>query len=360
MVIVMASRKQEDIDYVVSKIEEMGYKAHLIEGVERTVIAAVGDEREKYRLQALESLPHVESVVPILKSYKLAGRETHSENTVIKVGPATIGGNSFCVMAGPCSVEDRDQILETAHAVKEAGAQILRGGAYKPRTSPYSFQGLEEEGLKLLKEASEATGLPFITEVMTPDQVDLVAEYSDILQIGARNMQNYGLLKAVGKTKRPVFLKRGMMSTISEWLMSAEYIMSEGNREVIMCERGIRTFETETRNTLDLSVIPVLNKLTHLPVIIDPSHGTGHWDYVAPMALAAAAAGAAGLMIEVHPRPAEAYSDGAQSLKPKHVTALIDHWRSSDIATGTLKNRLSHLRWWARKIGKHNVLAKQN
>ncbi len=325
MVIVMASREREDIDNVVARIEEMGYKAHLIEGVERTVVAAVGDERDKFRLQALESLPFVESVVPILKSYKLAGREAHAENTVIKVGSATIGGGkSFCVMAGPCSVEDRDQILESAHAVKEAGAQILRGGAYKPRTSPYSFQGLEEEGLKLLKEASEATGLPFITEVMTPDQVPLVAEYSDILQIGARNVQNYGLLKAVGKTSRPIFLKRGMMSTISEWLMSAEYIMSEGNGQVIMCERGIRTFETETRNTLDLSVIPVLNKLTHLPVIIDPSHGTGQWDYVAPMALAAAAAGADGLMIEVHPRPAEAYSDGAQSLKPKRFKKLMD------------------------------------
>jgi 3-deoxy-7-phosphoheptulonate synthase len=325
MVIVMASREREDIDNVVARIEEMGYKAHLIEGVERTVVAAVGDERDKFRLQALESLAYVESVVPILKSYKLAGREAHSEDTVIKVGSATIGGGkSFCVMAGPCSVEDREQILESAHAVKEAGAQVLRGGAYKPRTSPYSFQGLEEEGLKLLKEASEATGLPFITEVMTPDQVPLVAEYSDILQIGARNVQNYGLLKAVGKTSRPIFLKRGMMSTISEWLMSAEYIMSEGNGEVIMCERGIRTFETETRNTLDLSVIPVLNKLTHLPVIIDPSHGTGQWDYVAPMALAAAAAGADGLMIEVHPRPAEAYSDGAQSLKPKRFKKLMD------------------------------------
>ena len=323
MVIVMASRNREDIDYVVKRVEELGYTAHLIEGVERTVIAAVGDERGKERLQSLESLKYVERVFPILKSFKLAGRESHEEDTVIDIGPCTIGGKQFVVMAGPCSVESRDQILETAHCVKEAGATILRGGAYKPRTSPYSFQGLQEEGLKLLTEAGEATGLPFVTEVMTPEQVPLVSQYADILQIGARNMQNYGLLTAVGKSDKPVFLKRGMMSTIDEWLMSAEYIMAEGNTAVIMCERGIRTFETETRNTLDMSAVPVIKKLSHLPIIVDPSHGTGQWDYVGPMAKAAVVAGADGLMIEVHPRPSEAFSDGAQSLKPERFAALM-------------------------------------
>lgn len=334
MVIVMASRRKEDIDNVVSKVEEMGYKAHLIEGVERTVVAAVGDEREKYRLQALESLPFVEKVFPILKSFKLAGRESHPENSVITIGNTTVGGDTFCVMAGPCAVESREQIIETAKIVKAAGAHILRGGAYKPRTSPYSFQGMEEGGLKLLKEASEATDMPFVTEVMTPDQVDLVCDYADVLQIGARNMQNYGLLKAVGRTKTPVFLKRGMMSTINEWLMSAEYIMSEGNHEVIMCERGIRTFETETRNTLDMSAVPVLKKLTHLPVVIDPSHGTGHWDYVSSMALAAAAAGADGLQIEVHPHPEDAFSDGPQSLKPKVFEKLMTDLKAILTVTG--------------------------
>jgi 3-deoxy-7-phosphoheptulonate synthase len=327
MVIVMASRKKEDVELVVKKVEELGYRAHLIEGVERTVIAAIGDEREKYRLQQLESLPNVESVFPILKSFKLAGREARTDDTVIPVGPHTIGGNQFVVMAGPCSVESREQILETAHAVKEAGAQILRGGAYKPRTSPYSFQGLQEPGLKLLKEASEATGLPFITEVMSPEQVPLVAQYADILQIGARNMQNYGLLTAVGRTRKPVFVKRGMMSTINEWLMSAEYVMSEGNRMVMLCERGIRTFETETRNTFDLSAVPVVRKLSPLPVLADPSHGTGHWEYVIPMAKASVVAGAHGLMIEVHPRPSEAFSDGAQSLKPEKFHRLMEEIR---------------------------------
>ena len=324
MVIVMASREPEDIQHVVQKVEELGYKAHLIEGVERTVIAAVGDEREKFRLQALESLPHVEKVFPILKSYKLAGREARTHDTIVRVGGVKIGGDEFVVIAGPCSVETRDQIHTVARQVRDTGAAILRGGAYKPRTSPYSFQGLEEAGLKLLKETREETGLPFVTEVMTPEQAPLVAEYADMLQIGARNMQNFGLLKAVGKTRKPVFLKRGMMSTINELLMSAEYIMAEGNPNVVLCERGIRTFETETRNTLDLSAVPVLKKLTHLPVFVDPSHGTGSWEYVIPMARAAVAAGADGLMIEVHHKPEEAYSDGAQSLKPQRFQQLMD------------------------------------
>lgn len=324
MIIVMASRKREDIDHVVSKIEELGYQAHLIEGTQRTVIAAVGDERGKFRLQSLESLPHVEKVVPILKPFKLAGREAKEEDSIIQAGPATIGGGRFCVIAGPCSVESREQIIETAWAVKEAGAQLLRGGAYKPRTSPYSFQGLEEEGVFLLEETRKITGMPFVTEVMTPDQVPLVAERADMLQVGARNMQNFGLLKAVGKVQKPVCLKRGMMSTISEFLMSAEYIMSEGNKDVVLCERGIRTFETETRNTLDISAVPVLKRLSHLPVFVDPSHATGHWDLVLPMAKAAVAAGADGLMIEVHPHPEDAFSDGAQSLKPGRFRQLMD------------------------------------
>lgn len=323
MIIVMASQKQTDIDYVVGKIEELGYKAHLITGTTRTVIAAVGDERGKFRLQSLESLPNVEKVVPILKPYKLAGREAHDEDTVIHVGYAQLGGGTFSVIAGPCSVESREQILETAQFVKDAGVSLFRGGAFKPRTSPYSFQGLEEVGLELLEETRAVTGLPFATEVMTVEQVPVVAESADIIQIGARNMQNFGLLKAVGRINKPVFLKRGMMSTISEFLMSAEYIMSEGNSEVILCERGIRTFETETRNTLDISAVPVLKKLTHLPVFVDPSHATGHWDLVIPMARAAVAAGADGIMVEVHPRPSEAFSDGPQSLKPSTFRQLM-------------------------------------
>lgn len=337
MIIVMASREREEIERVVQKIEEFGYKAHIIWGVERVVIGAVGDERTKGRLLSLESMPGVERVVPILKPFKLAGRELVKEDSVFHVGPAQIGGNHFCVIAGPCSVESREQILETAHAVKEAGASVLRGGAYKPRTSPYSFQGLEEEGLHLLQEAGRATGLPIVTEVLTPEQVPLVAEHTDILQVGARNMQNYGLLKALGKTNKPVFLKRGMMSTINELLMSAEYIMSEGNRQVILCERGIRTFETETRNTLDISAVPVLKKLSHLPVFVDPCHGTGRWDLIIPLAKAAVASGADGLMVEVHPRPEEAYSDGAQSLKPARFREMMAQIRPfADLVGKTL------------------------
>ncbi|HOZ46329.1 MAG TPA: 3-deoxy-7-phosphoheptulonate synthase [Candidatus Hydrogenedentes bacterium] len=327
MIIVMASRDRKDIEYVVARVEELGYKAHLIEGVERTVVAAVGDERGKFRLQSLESLPHVEKVVPILKPFKLANREARPEDTIVKVGSAQVGGNRFCVMAGPCSVESREQLIETAETVKASGATVLRGGAFKPRTSPYAFQGLEKEGLRLLEEAGHQFGLPFVTEVVTPEQVPLIEQYADMLQIGARNTQNFGLLKAVGKAKKPVLLKRGMMSTINEVLMSAEYIMSEGNNQVVLCERGIRTFETETRNTLDLSAVPLLKKQTHLPVIVDPSHATGHWDLVGPMAKAAVVAGADGLMIEVHPKPAEAFSDGPQSLTLPHFRALMDEIR---------------------------------
>jgi len=323
----MKSRSQEELDRVVERVEELGFQAHVIYGVERWVIGAIGDERGKYRLQELESMPGVENVVPILKPYKLAGRELVKGDSQIDVNGVVIGSDLFCVMAGPCSVESREQITQAAHAVKEAGAHILRGGAYKPRSSPYSFQGLEEDGLKLLAEAREATGLPFVTEVLTPEQVPIVAEHADILQVGARNMQNFGLLRVIGKTNKPVFLKRGMAATITELLMSAEYIMAEGNQQVMLCERGIRTFETETRNTLDLSAVPVLKKLTHLPIIVDPSHGTGHWDYVTPMARAAVAAGADGVMVEVHPHPEAAFSDGPQSLKPKRFARLMDEIR---------------------------------
>jgi 3-deoxy-7-phosphoheptulonate synthase len=324
MIIVMDSKSQENLDRVVKRIEDLGFQAHVLHGVERWVIGAIGDERGKYRLQELESMPGVENVVPILKPFKLAGRQLAEGETTIRVGDVTIGGGSLCIIAGPCSVESREQILDVAQSVKKAGAHILRGGAFKPRSSPYSFQGLEEEGLQLLAEAREATGMPFITEVLTPEHMPMVAKYADILQIGARNMQNFSLLRAVGKTNRPVFLKRGMAATINEWLMSAEYVLSEGNKEVILCERGIRTFETETRNTLDLSAVPVVRKLSHLPIFVDPSHGTGHWDLVTDLAKAGVAVGADGLMIEVHQKPEEAFSDGAQSLKPAVFQALMD------------------------------------
>ena len=327
MIIVMASRDQKDVDHVIEKVEALGYRAHVIVGVERTVIAAVGDERGKERLAALESMPHVEKVVPILKPYKLAGLEVRQERTVVECGNVKIGNGHFCMVGGPCSVESREQIMETAKIVKESGGNMLRGGAYKPRTSPYAFQGLEEEGLILLEEAGKAHGLPVVTEVMTIEQVPLVEKHADMFQIGARNMQNFGLLKAVGRARKPVFLKRGMMSTIQEFLMSAEYIMSEGNPNVVMCERGIRTFETETRNTLDIQAVPVLQKLTHLPVVVDPSHAAGRWDLVSSMSKASVAAGVDGLMIEVHPHPEDAFSDGPQSLKPKKFAALVNELR---------------------------------
>ncbi len=324
MIIIMASAKQKDVDHVVERIEELGYKAHVIVGVERTVIAAIGDERGKHRLTALESLPHVERVVPILKPYKLAGREVKSESSVIECKSARIGGKHFCVMAGPCAVESREQIMESAAAVKEAGANILRGGAFKPRTSPYSFQGLEAEGLKYLREAGDAYDLPVVTEIMSEHQLPLLEEYSDMLQVGARNMQNFSLLRAVGKSTKPVLLKRGMMSTISEFLMSAEYVLSEGNPNVILCERGIRTFETETRNTLDIQAVPVVKRHSHLPIVIDPSHAAGQWDLVIPMARAAVAAGADGVIVEVHPNPEVAVSDGQQSLKPEVFKQMMN------------------------------------
>ncbi len=328
MIIVMKSGSTgAEIDEVCRRIQAMGYRPHTIRGELRTVIGAVGDDRGKDRLRALESLECVESVTPILQPFKLASREVKSEPTLIRVDGVVIGGPRVVVMAGPCSVESREQVLEVAARVKAAGATVLRGGAFKPRTSPYAFQGLEEEGLKYLAEARRETGLPVVTEVMEPDKVGLVAEYADILQIGARNVQNFSLLRRVAETHKPVLLKRGMATSIQEWLLSAEYVLSGGNPNVILCERGIRTFETSTRFTLDLNAVPVIKKLTHLPVVVDPSHGTGHWEYVEAMARAGVAAGADGLIIEVHPRPAEALSDGPQSLKPERFAEIMGRVR---------------------------------
>jgi 3-deoxy-7-phosphoheptulonate synthase len=314
----------EQIDHVTGWIASVGYKPHLSRGVERTLIGAIGDERGKVHLKSAVSLPGVEKVVPILKPYKLAGREFREEDTVVTVGDIQIGGGAFTVMAGPCSVESEEQMMESGYIAKKGGAKILRGGAFKPRTSPYSFQGMEEEGLKLLKKVGERTGMPVVTEVMNTTDVDLIEEYSDILQIGARNVQNFALLKRVGRSRRPVLLKRGMMTTIEELLMSAEYILSGGNGQVILCERGIRTFETATRNTLDISAVPVLKELTHLPVIVDPSHASGHARYVIPLTRAAVAVGADGVIVEIHPEPEKAVCDGPQSLRPEQFYRLMD------------------------------------
>lgn len=325
MIILMKKNAtQEQIDHVTEWITSVGYRPHLSHGVERTIIGAIGDERGKSYLKSAESLPGVEKVVPILKPYKLAGREFREENTIVRVGEVRIGGPEFTVIAGPCSVESEEQMMECGYVVKKAGAKILRGGAFKPRTSPYSFQGMEEEGLKLLKKVGEKVGMPVVTEVMNTTDVDLVEQYSDILQIGARNVQNFSLLKKVGHCRKPILLKRGMMTTIEELLMSAEYILSEGNGQVILCERGIRTFETATRNTLDISAVPVLKELSHLPVIIDPSHASGHSKYVIPLARAAVAVGADGIIVEVHPEPEKALVDGPQSLRPEEFYRLMD------------------------------------
>ena len=314
MIIVMKQEATKaDVDHVVARIEELGLGSHLIVGAERTVVGVVGKTYPELR-QMFETLNAVDEVVPISKPYKLSSREFNAPDTVIEVRGIKIGGGETVVMAGPCSVENEEQLFATARAVKAAGAHILRGGAYKPRTSPYQFRGLGEEGLKLLKAASDETGMPVITEVMTPQDVDLVSRYADILQIGARNMQNYMLLEECGRSQKPVMLKRGLAGEIQEWLLCAEYIIAQGNRQVMLCERGIRTFETATRNTMDISAIPLIKRLSHLPIIGDPSHGTGKWYLVEPMAKAAVAAGADGIMVEVHPNPDHALSDGAQSL----------------------------------------------
>ena len=323
MIIIMKMNATEaDITAVVARIEKETLRAHLSRGEERTIIGAIGDER-KLDQGALTRMEGVDRVVPVLRPFKLASRDFSPEDSKISINGHVIGGEKVIVMAGPCSVESMDQMMQTALAVKAAGAHLLRGGAFKPRTSPYSFQGMGEEGLKIMAQVREETGLHVVTEVMSPDQVDLVAKYADVLQIGTRNMQNYALLNAVGKTNMPVLLKRGMMSTIEELLMSAEYILSNGNHKVILCERGIRTFEKYTRNTLDINAVPVLKELTHLPVVVDPSHATGRWTLVKAASKAAVAAGADGLIIEVHPNPAEASSDGEQSLKPQRFAELM-------------------------------------
>ncbi len=312
----------EVIAHVVEKIKSAGLAVHISKGKERTIIGAIGDEALLATIP-FEALPGVESVMPILKPYKLVSREFRIEDTVIDVSGVMIGDTEIKVIAGPCSVESKASITETAVKVKEAGASILRGGAFKPRSSPYDFQGLGVEGLKLLAEAGKETGLPIISELMDPRDIEVVSEYVDILQIGARNMQNFRLLQEVGKIKKPVLLKRGLSATVKEFLMSAEYIAAQGNSQIILCERGIRTFETVTRNTLDISAIPVLKKETHLPVFVDPSHAAGRWDLVVPISRAAIAAGADGLMIEVHTDPESALCDGAQSLKPSKFALLM-------------------------------------
>jgi 3-deoxy-7-phosphoheptulonate synthase len=314
---------REEIDEVCQRIQDLGYKVHSIEGEERVVIGAVGVGDVTACLESLQAMPQVEQAVRISAPYKFVSREFRRARTQIRVNGTVIGGEEFVVMAGPCAVESERQIMETAEAVAAAGARLLRGGAFKPRTSPYDFQGLEVEGLKLLRKAKQATGLAIITELMSDADADLVAEYADIIQIGARNMQNFALLKVVGKSGRPVMLKRGMSSTIKELLMSAEYIVAHGNPNVILCERGIRTFETETRNTCDIATVPVLNELSHLPVVLDPSHATGKRSLVPAVSRAAVAVGADGLLIEVHPHPEKAFSDGAQSLTIPQFAAMM-------------------------------------
>lgn len=324
MIVVMSHRASDgEIESVLVRLEKIGFQIHLSRGVERTIIGAIGD-RNILGDVSLESMPGVEKVVPILQPYKLASRTFQEEDTVVRAGSLEIGGDNIHVMAGPCAVESREQLMQAARIVRDAGGTILRGGAFKPRTSPYSFQGLEEEGLKLLAEAREETGLLIITEVMDVRTVPMVAQYADILQIGARNMQNFFLLREVAKIDKPVVLKRGPSATIEEWLMAAEYIMSGGNYNVILCERGIRSFENYTRNTLDLTAVPVVKYLSHLPVIVDPSHAIGMWRFVSPMARAAIASGADGLMVEMHPNPSEALCDGPQSLTPENFTIMME------------------------------------
>ena len=314
MIVVMRPESTvEEITAIQERLKEMGLQTHLSEGVERTVIGVIGKTYPELK-DTLEYMKGVAQVVPVSRSFKLPSREFHPDDTIIQVGNAVIGGPDPVIMAGPCAVETKEQLFETARAVKAAGATVLRGGAFKPRTSPYSFRGLGEDGLRLLAEARAEFDLPIITEVMAPQDVELVARYADILQVGARNMQNFNLLDEVGRSDKPVMVKRGLSATIEEWLLAAEYVLAEGNSQVMLCERGIRTFETFTRNTLDISAVPVIKRLSHLPIIADPSHATGKWYLVAPMALAAVAAGAHGIIVEVHPTPETALCDGAQAL----------------------------------------------
>jgi len=342
MIISMALHaSKEQTERVCERIQELGYKVHSIQGEERVVIGAVGVGDVTGCLEQLEAMPGVESAVRISAPYKFVSKEFRAARTRVRVNGTEIGGDEFVVIAGPCSVESESQIMETAEAVVRAGGRLLRGGAFKPRTSPYDFQGMEEEGLKLLRKAKQATGLAIVTEVMSEGDVDLISEYADILQIGARNMQNFSLLKALGRTTRPILLKRGMSSTLRELLMSAEYIVAHGNPNVVLCERGIRTFETATRNTCDLTAVAVLNELTHLPVIVDPSHSAGRRRLVPPLSRAAVAIGADGLLVEVHPCPEKAYSDGAQSLSipgfegmMQELKPYIKLWTESRVAEG--------------------------
>ncbi len=334
MIIVMkANATQDQVDHVVQRVESLGLKTMVSRGVERTIIGVIGDESLLLG-QPIEACPGVEKVMPVMAPYKLVSREFKPESTVIRVKDVEIGGDKIVLMAGPCSIEGLDRLRDIARAVKSAGAVILRGGAFKPRTSPYSFQGLGEEGLKYMRQVADELGLVTISEVMEPRQVELVSRYVDILQIGARNMQNFNLLKEVGQVKKPVMLKRGLCATIKEWLMSAEYILKEGNFEVILCERGIRTFEQHTRNTLDINAIPAVKLLSHLPVIVDPSHGTGKRELIKAVSMAGVAAGADGLMIEVHTCPEEALSDGAQSLTPEMFQELVRDVRKVAQAVG--------------------------
>jgi 3-deoxy-7-phosphoheptulonate synthase len=330
-----ASATEAEILTVVGMVEQLDYSAHIIRGIERTVVACVGEERgEQHQLGHLEAVAGVDRVMPVLRSFKLAAREVRPEGSRVKVGGVEIGGQRIVVIAGPCAVESEAQVEAAAAAVKRSGATLLRGGAFKPRTSPYSFQGMEDAGLVLLENAGRHVGLPVVTEIMDPHDIDLVAEHADMLQVGARNAQNFSLLRRLGKVKKPVLLKRGMSTRLEEFLMAAEYILSAGNPNVVLCERGIRTFETATRNTLDLTAVPLLKQWTHLPVVVDPSHGTGIWSLVMPMALAAVAAGADGLLIEVHPSPETALSDGPQQLRPERFAELMTALKAVAEAVG--------------------------
>ncbi len=336
IIVLRPSATEDELKRIVKKLEGRGLRANISKGTERTVIGVIGDTSKiaEEEENTIRVMPGVEDVMRILKPYKLASRDFKAEDTTINIRGNVIGGKKIQVIAGPCAVENRTMIVNIAEKVKNAGASFLRGGAFKPRSSPYSFQGLREEGLKYLSEAREKTGLSIVTELMDPRDIEIVIRYSDVVQIGTRNMQNFSLLLEVGTCNKPILLKRGLSATIKEWLMAAEYIMSRGNQKVILCERGIRTFETATRNTLDLSAVPLLKQLTHLPVVVDPSHGVGKWDLVAPMSKAAVAAGADGLIIEVHTNPEEALSDGEQSIKPSAFKKLMDELKPIAIAVG--------------------------
>jgi 3-deoxy-7-phosphoheptulonate synthase len=326
LILMRAQATADEVDAVCQAVEERGFRPVKLPGEDRVAIGVLGSNPISLR-DSIVNLPGVADAVPVSKPFKLVGREFHPDSTVVNVSGVAIGDSGFVVMGGPCSVEGEEQLMETAKAVAEAGGHMLRGGAFKPRTSPYSFRGLGEAGLKMLARAREQYGLPVVTEVMNIEDVDLVSQYADMLQIGARNMQNYGLLEAAGRAQRPILLKRGMSSTIEEWLLAAEYILSQGNPDVVLCERGIRTFETYTRFTVDLSAVPLVRELSHLPVVVDPSQGTGKWSLVAPICAASLAAGAAGLIVEVHPHPDHALSDGAQSLTPKNFRAMMERLR---------------------------------